>query len=146
MGSTFKPFLYAAALQLGWSPVDLISNQRTTFTFMNRPYAPQPDHDSPFGTVSLSWSGVTSENVAAVWLLYHLTDHLSPVRIQELARQLDMAPRVRDGRTEEYAAYMQRIRDTYGIILSRNYLEHAAFTGAVRALQPDFCFDNRTED
>ena len=83
--------------------------------------------------MSLSWSGVTSENVAAVWLLYHLTDHLSPVRIQELARQLDMAPRVRDGRTEEYAAYMQRIRDTYGIILSRNYLEHAAFTGAVRS-------------
>ena len=146
MGSTFKPFLYAAALQLGWSPVDMISNQRTTFTFMNRPYAPQPDHDSPFGSVSLSWSGVTSENVAAVWLLYHLTDHLSPVRIQELARQLDMAPRVRDGRTEEYAAYMQRIRDTYGIILSRNYLEHAAFTGAVRALQPDFVFDNRTDE
>ena len=146
MGSTFKPFLYAAALQLGWSPVDMLSNQRTSFTFMNRPYAPQPDHDSPFASVSLSWSGVTSENVAAVWLLYHLTDHLSPARIQELARQLDMAPRVRDGRTEDYKEYMQRIRDRYGIILSRGYLEHAAFTSAVRALKPDFVFDNQTEE
>ncbi|MDX9835439.1 MAG: transglycosylase domain-containing protein, partial [Desulfobulbus sp.] len=146
MGSTLKPFLFAAALQLGWNPVDMISNQRTTFTFMNRPYAPQPDHNSPFSSVSLSWAGVTSENVAAVWLLYHLTDHLSPERIQELAKHLDMAPRVSDGRTEEYGQYMQRIRDRYGIILSRNYLEHAAFTSAVRALHPDFVFDNRSDE
>lgn len=146
MGSTFKPFLFAAALQLGWNPVDMLSNQPATFTLLNRPYAPQPDHDSPFSSVSLSWAGVTSENVAAVWLLYHLTDHLSPARIQELARQLDMAPRVRDGSTEDYAAYMRRIRDRYGIIVSRNYLEHAAFASAVRSLQPDFVFDNRLEE
>jgi len=146
MGSTFKTFLFAAALQLGWSPVDMLSNNRDTFIFMNRPYAPQPDHDSPFSSVSLSWAGVTSENVAAVWLLYHLTDHLTPPMIRELAAKVDMAPRVEDGKTEDYQRYKERIRDNYGIILSRQYLDHAAFGGAVRALKPDFVFDNRGDE
>ncbi|WP_310600433.1 transglycosylase domain-containing protein [Desulfobulbus sp.] len=147
MGSTFKTFLFAAALQLGWSPVDMISNSRDTFVFMNRPYAPQPDHDSPFGSVSLSWAGVTSENVAAVWLLYHLTDHLTPPMIRELAAKVDMAPRIdEDGRVEAYQRYRERMRDHFGIQLSRQYLDYAAFGSAVRALQPDFVFDNREEE
>lgn len=146
MGSTFKTFLFAAALQLGWSPVDMLSNNRDSFVFMNRPYAPQPDHDSPFSSVSLSWAGVTSENVAAVWLLYHLTDHLTPPMIRELAAKVDMAPRSGDGKTEDYQRYKERMRDNYGIILSRQYLDHAAFASAVRSLKPDFVFDNRTEE
>lgn len=146
MGSTFKTFVFAAALQLGWNPVDMISNSRQTFMFMNRPYAPQPDHASPFGSVTMSWAGVTSENVAAVWLLYHLTDHLSPAMIREMATQLDMAPRIVDGKTEDYQQYKARIRDRYGIVMSREYLDRAAFSSAVRALKPDFVFDNRTEE
>ena len=146
MGSTFKTFLFAAALQLGWSPVDMISNSRNTFVFMNRPYAPNPDHYSPFDTVSLSWAGVTSENVAAVWLLYHLTDHLTLPMIRELAAKVDMAPRIEDGRSEDYQRYKERIRDNYGIILSRQYLDHAAFASAVRSLKPDFVFDNRGDE
>ncbi|MCL1979852.1 MAG: hypothetical protein FWG62_02100, partial [Proteobacteria bacterium] len=147
MGSTFKIFLFAAALQLGWSPVDMISNSRDTFVFMNRPYAPQPDHTSPFSSVSLSWAGVTSENVAAVWLLYHLTDHLTPPMISELAAKLDMAPRIdEDGRTETYQHYRERMRDHFGIQLSRQHLDYAAFGNAVRAMQPDLVFDNRAEE
>lgn len=146
MGSTFKTFLFAAALQLGWNPIDMLNNNRDTFLFMNRPYAPQPDHDSPFGSVSLSWAGVTSENVAAVWLLYHLTDHLTPAMIRELAVQVDMAPRIENGRAEEYQHYKQRIRDSFGIVMSREYLDHAAFSLAVRSLKPDFVFDNRTSE
>ena len=146
MGSTFKPFLFAAALQLGWSSVDMLNNSRDTFVFMNRPYSPQPDHESPFSAVSLSWAGVTSENVAAVWLLYHLTDHLTPPRIRELATHLDMAPRVEGGGVENYQHYKERIRDKFGIILSREYLEQAAFNSAVKALKPDFLFDNRTNE
>jgi membrane peptidoglycan carboxypeptidase len=146
MGSTFKTFVFAAALQLGWSPIDMLSNSRQTFMFLNRPYAPQPDHDSPFGSVSLSWAGVTSENVAAVWLLYHLTDHLTLPMIRELATQLDMAPRIVDGKTEDYQQYKARMRDRYGIVMTREYLDRAAFSSAVRALKPDFVFDNRTEE
>ncbi|MCI5136072.1 MAG: tetratricopeptide repeat protein, partial [Candidatus Electrothrix sp. AW2] len=40
-------------------------------------------------------------NVAAVWLLYHLTDRLSPAQIQELAKFLDMAPRDDSATTPE---------------------------------------------
>mgnify|MGYP000902538010 FL=1 len=95
-------------------------------------------------SVSLSWAGVTSENVAAVWLLYHLTDHLTLPMIRELAAKVDMAPRITDGTTESYQQYKERIRDKYGIIMSREYLEQASFSSAVRSLQPDFVFDNRT--
>jgi len=147
MGSTFKTFLFAAALQLGWSPVDMINNSRDTFVFMNRPYAPQPDHESPHSSVSLSWAGVTSENVAAVWLLYHLTDHLTPSMIRELAAKVDMAPRVdENGRVEAYQRYRERMRDHFGIQLSRQYIDYAAFASAVRTLQPDFVFESREEE
>jgi membrane peptidoglycan carboxypeptidase len=146
MGSTFKVFLFAAALQLGWSPLDMISNSRQTFMFMKQPYAPQPDHRSPFDEVSLSWAGVTSENVAAVWLLYHLTDHLTLPMIRELAAQVDMAPRVTDGQTESYQQYKERMRDRYGIIMTRDYLEQAAYSAAVRGMKPDMVFDNRGDE
>ncbi len=146
MGSTFKPFLFAAALQLGWSSVDMLSNSRETFIYSNRPYSPQPDHHSPFSSVSLSWAGVTSENVAAVWLLYHLTDHLTPPMIRELAAHLDMAPRLERGEIENYQHYKERIRDEFGIIMSPRYLDQAAFANAVRILKPDFVFDNRTDE
>lgn len=146
MGSALKPFLYGAALQLGWSPLDMLHNQRDVFVFMNQPYFPQPMHESPFEAVSMSWAGVTSENVATVWLLYHLTDHLTPPRLRELAVWLDMAPRVMDGRTEEYQQYMKRIRDDFGIVLTRDVLEEAAFDSAVKALKADFLFDNRSDE
>lgn len=146
MGSTFKTFLLTAALQMGWSPVDMISNSRQTFVFSNRPYSPQPDHNSPFSSVSLSWAGVTSENVAVIWLLYHLTDHLTLPMIRELAAKVDMAPRVVNGKTEDKQRYRERIRDSFGITISRQYLDYAAYAGAVRALQPDFIFDGREEE
>lgn len=146
MGSALKPFLYGASLQLGWSPVDMLRNERDVFVFMNRPYFPQPDHESPFDAVSMSWAGVTSENLATVWLLYHLTDHLTPPRLRELAAWLDMAPRVRGGRSEGYQQYMERIRDDFGIVLSRDVLEQAAFESAVKALKADFLFDNRAAE
>lgn len=146
MGSTFKVFLFAAALQLGWSPLDMISNSRQTFTFMRQPYTPQPDHHSPFSMVSLSWAGVTSENVAAVWLLYHLTDRLDSTKIRELAAQVDMAPRMVDGHPESYQQYKARMRDRFGIVVTRNYLDQAAYSAAVRVLKPDLVFDNRADE
>ncbi|MGI6655845.1 MAG: transglycosylase domain-containing protein [Desulfobulbus sp.] len=146
MGSTFKTFVYAAALQLGWSPLDLLSNTRQDFPFLRQSYSPQPDHFSPFSRVTMSWAGVTSENVATVWLLYHLTDHLNPAMIRELATKLDMAPRVRDGKAETYQAYRARMRDRYGIVVSRANLGEAVFSTAVRSLRPDFVFENRLDE
>ena len=144
MGSTFKTFLFAAALQLGWSPLDELDNQRNVFLFLKEPYFPRPDHKSPFHHVSLSWAGVKSENVAAVWLLYHLTDRLNPKQLHELASFLDMAPRVSQGKEESYQQFSSRIRDTFGIRVTSGALDRAAYELAVQKSEADFVFDGRT--
>jgi len=144
MGSTFKPFLFAAALQLGWNTVDPLDNRRNVFVFMDRPYFPRPDHHSPFQQVSMSWAGVHSENVAAVWLLYHLTDHLTEPRLLDVARRLDMAPRIYDnGDVEAYRLFAARIRDRFGINITRDVLRRAAYEQAVSSLEADFLFEGR---
>jgi membrane peptidoglycan carboxypeptidase len=143
MGSTFKPFLFAAALQLGWNAVDMLDNRRNVFIFMDRPYFPRPDHHSPFDSVSMSWAGVKSENVAAVWLLYHLTDYLTPSRLRELAGYLDMAPRSDKNFTESYRQFKVRIRDHFGIKVNQAALEQAAYDLAVQSLEADFLFEDR---
>lgn len=143
MGSTFKPFLFTAALQLGWTPLDELDNQRNVFLFLGQPYFPRPDHKSPFHHVSLSWAGVKSENVAAVWLLYHLTDRLNPAQLQEMARFLDMAPRNSKGKRETYRQFSSRLRDTFGIRITSGTLDRAAYELAVEKLEADFLFDGR---
>lgn len=143
MGSTLKPFLFTAALQLGWTPLDELDNQRNVFLFLGQPYFPRPDHKSPFHHVSLSWAGVKSENVAAVWLLYHLTDRLNPAQLQEMGRFLDMIPRNNGGRKETYQQFSSRMRDTFGIRITSGTLDRAAYELAVQKLEPDFLFDGR---
>ncbi len=144
MGSTFKPFLFTAALQLGWNSTDLLDNRRNVFVFMDRPYFPRPDHHSPFDRVSMSWAGVNSENVAAVWLLYHLTDYLTPPRLRQVAAYLDMAPRhYEGGGNESYQQFSARIRDTFGIKVDREILSRAAYEQAVKNLETDFLFEDR---
>jgi membrane peptidoglycan carboxypeptidase len=146
MGSTFKPFLFSAALQLGWSAVDHLDNRRNVFVFMARPYFPRPDHHSPFDFVSMSWAGVKSENVAAVWLLYHLTDELTSPRLQEVAAYVDMAPRSKGNKIESYQSFKERMRDRFGIHISRSVLDRAAYQRAIKNLEADFLFDNRSAD
>ena len=143
MGSTFKPFLFSAALQLGWSSIDRLDNRRNLFVFMGQPYFPRPDHHSPFTFVSMSWAGVKSENVAAVWLLYHLTDQLTEPRLAEVAGWLDMAPRKFQGRSESYQRFKERMRDRFGIRVTRNTLDRAAYDRAVKNMEADFLFDDR---
>lgn len=146
MGSTFKTFLFAAALQLGWSPLDKLDNQRNMFLFLQEPYFPRPDHKSPFDYVSMNWAGVKSENVAAVWLLYHLTDRLNPAQLLELATFLDMAPRVTQEKKETYQEFSSRMRDTFGIRITSDTLDRAAYELAIQKLEADFVFDGRTRE
>ncbi len=146
MGSTLKPFLFAAAMQLGWGPVDILNNRSDVFVFMDKPYFPRPDHTSPHDEVTMSWTGVTSENLAAIWLLYHLTDHLTPPRLREVAAQMDMAPRVEDEYVEPYQTFTSRIRDEFGVLVNRGAIKKAAFDKAKKTLRTDFLFDNRLDE
>jgi membrane peptidoglycan carboxypeptidase len=142
LGSVMKPLVYTAALQLGWNSIDALNNYRSLFIYQNQPYFPRPDHKSPHRTVSMNWAGVFSENIATVWLLYHLCDNLSPAQFKELIAHLDMDRR----EFESYAGYSGRIRDNMGIAINEVQLQRAALRKAVRELEPDLIFDGRYDE
>ena len=142
MGSVIKPLVYTAALQLGWNSIDPLDNERNLFVYQDQAYFPRPDHESPHKQVSMSWAGVHSENVATVWLLYHLCDHLTTAQFKELISHVDLDVR----EFESPAGYRQRLRDTLGIRVDREQLYRAAFRQAVINLEPDFIFSNRTDE
>jgi len=142
MGSVIKPLVYTAALQLGWNSTDPLDNERNLFVYQRQAYFPRPDHDSPHKRVSMSWAGVHSENVATVWLLYHLCDRLTTARFKELITHLDLGPR----EYESHAGYRQRLRDSLGIMVDREQLHRAAFRQAVINLEPDLIFNNRLDE
>ncbi|MEQ1569436.1 MAG: transglycosylase domain-containing protein, partial [Myxococcota bacterium] len=106
-GSTWKPLVYHAALQLGWSPDDTVDNTRNVFPFSTTFYYPGPDHE-PADRVSLAWAGVNSENLASIWLLYHLLDKLDGEQLRELAVALDLAQRP-DESLQPYTSRMQQL-------------------------------------
>jgi penicillin-binding protein 1A len=142
MGSAFKPFVFAAALQLGWNTTDMLNNSREVFIFQGQPYYPRPDHNSPYNQVSMSWAGVHSENLASIWLVEHLCDRLSFDDFKEVTGQMGLLPRVRNGVKEPYNLYRTRIRDTYGIVLNRSVLQEVAYNLAVKNIEIDFLFEN----
>jgi membrane peptidoglycan carboxypeptidase len=141
MGSSYKPFVYAAALQLGWNAVDMLANRREVFVFQNQAYFPRPDHEIDNDTVSMSWAGVRSENLASVWLTAHLCDHLSNSQFEDVAAYLGLTPKLVDGEAEPYRSYRARIRDRYGIVITDDVLRQAAFRKTVATIQPDLIFE-----
>ncbi len=142
VGSVFKPLVYMAALQLGWNNLDPLKNRWQAFPYMGRIYIPRPDHPNVQEWVSMTWAGVKSENIATVWLLYHLCDKLNPSQLKELARILDMAPRAGESR----GAYVSRIRDQMGILVTRESLLQAAFEETKEELRADLIFGGRNEE
>ena len=138
LGSVFKPLLYAAAFQLGWSPLDRLCNERRVFPYQGGAYFPRPDHISPHAEVSVAWAGVKSENLASVWLLYHLCDRLTFSQVRRLAESLDLAPRPGEGR----AAYRRRIRDRRGVVVDERRLAWAAYEAAREEVEVSLLFDD----
>lgn len=123
-GSTWKPLVFHAALELGWRPDDALDNQRNVFPFSTTMYYPRPDH-TPEPVVSMAWAGVRSENLASIWLLYHLTDKLDGEQVRVLASALDLARR--EGEDEK--AYRTRIQKA-GVLPTRGRLREVTFLQA----------------
>jgi membrane peptidoglycan carboxypeptidase len=142
MGSVVKPLLYAAAIQLGWNSLDQLNNERDMFIYQKNAYIPRPDHVSPHRRVSMSWAGVHSENVASVWLLYHLCDRLTPAQFKELLAGIGLA---RES-GESYEQYTRRIRDGMGVIVDGGALSRTAFEKAVAASEADLLFEGRQDE
>ena len=142
MGSVIKPLVYFAALQLGWNNLDLLDNERNVFVYQNSAYFPRPDHNSPHRWVSMSWAGVTSENLASVWLLSRLCDQLAPAQFGELLQRLGLSR----AEGESYEQYSLRIRDRLGVLVNQESLLAAAFARAVELTGPDLLFAGRVEE
>lgn len=91
-GSVFKPVVFFAALQLGWSILDRLDNERQIFPFQGRFYYPRGDHDSPYKECSMLWAGTTSENMASVSLTSRLVEKLNFDQYKQLMGTMDLLP------------------------------------------------------
>ena len=136
LGSIFKPIVYACALQLKWNNLDPLKNTRDIYRFEGTAYVPRPDHKPKSDRVSMAWAGANSENLATVWLLYHLTDQLN---MSEFRQVVDLVGLGRKP-DEAYQAYKMRIRDQLGIIVDEKALMEAAFEAAKAQAETDIIF------
>ncbi|MCP4807552.1 MAG: hypothetical protein GY913_15190 [Proteobacteria bacterium] len=140
-GSTWKILVYDAAFNLGWAPTDALDNRRAVFPFTGTWYYPRPDHKSE-DFVSVAWAGVRSENLASIWLLYHLTDRLNPEQIRVLAELTGLSQQKGETRT----AYIERIRDENGVIATRDRLDDAFFGAVKEEVIAGLAFTGHPED
>ncbi len=136
LGSLFKPLVYTAALQLKWNTLDPLINREDLFRFETTMYVPKPDHKPTSEEISMAWAGVHSENLATVWLLYHLTDRLNISEFRQVAQGLGLHRRA----DETYRDYVKRIRDKHGIVVNREALMEASFEASKKEIEADLIF------
>ena len=89
----------------------------------------------------MSWAGVNSENLASIWLLYHLTDKLEAERVRTLAEALDLARR--EG--EDDKAYRLRIQQA-GVLPTRGRVDEALFLQARHDVLGGLALTDHPED
>lgn len=91
-GSTWKPVLYQAALQLGWSASDRLWNEREVYPYQSTFYFPRPDHEDRDREPTMAMASARSENLASIWLLAHLLDPLDSTQIRAVAGAVGLLP------------------------------------------------------
>ena len=75
IGSTIKPFLYALAMENGFSPCDKVMNVQQTYMVAGRPWTPRNGSKSRYGQlVTLKWGLAQSNN----WISAYLMSKLNP--------------------------------------------------------------------
>ncbi|HEX6587817.1 MAG TPA: PBP1A family penicillin-binding protein [Longimicrobiales bacterium] len=80
-GSTIKPFVFAAALEQGWSPTDTVIDEPLELELDGRPWSPGNFDGIFVGPVSLREALVGSRNVPTV----RLAREVGPARVASLA-------------------------------------------------------------
>ena len=135
-GSVFKIPTLLAALQLGWTILDPLYNNRQVFAYQNQVYFPRPDHPIKYPRPSLIWSGIMSENLAFVHLMVHLLDKLSFPQFKQLLAALHLAPKPR----ESPHIYQRRVERRLGVRVDQAGLNQHLLQQAVAITEPDFIF------
>lgn len=142
LGSTWKPVLFEAALQLGWSALDELDNRRGVFPYQTTFYYPRPDHTGAPERVSIAWATTKSENLATIWLLDHLSDPLTEPQFRALAEQVGLAP----DPAEDGDAWVKRVQDK-GVLPTEEGLMAGLFRKVwADEIAPDLLFEGREED
>ncbi len=141
LGSTWKPLLFDAALQLRWATTDSLDNRRALFPYQGWFYYPRPDHKGAPETVSLIWAAAKSENLASIWLLYHLVSPLNLEQLRQLAERVDLVPRSGERRSE----YQARLHKA-GIVPTEARLKAGLFEQVKEDVLVDLAFDGRDEE
>jgi len=113
-GSSWKPLLIALAIQNGWNYRDSIENQWNLFQLGRMYYFPNADHQDRAPRVSLAWAAARSENIASIWLLDHLLDHLTVDQLRNVAATNGYL--AREGESNE--DWSKRMRDSLGLVLN----------------------------
>ncbi len=90
VGSTIKPFLYAMAMENGWTPCDEVINEPRTYHVGNREWTPRNAGSSRLGElVSLRWGLAMSNN----WISAYLLNSLSPTLLVKYLRKFGIKNR-----------------------------------------------------
>ncbi|MFW7380999.1 MAG: transglycosylase domain-containing protein [Oligoflexus sp.] len=140
-GSVFKSVIYFAALQLGWTVLDRLDNERRIFPFQGDYYIPRPDHKSPYNDVSLLWAGVTSENLATVYLTSNLLEKLNFDEFRTLLGAMDLLP------TEDESPrdYHYRVARRVGVQLDNSGIREYMLKRVIEDMRPDLIFSGRMD-
>ncbi len=139
LGSSWKPLLYALALQYHWNYLDNLENEFNVFQYGNQFYFPRPDHKNKGDIVSIAWAATRSENIASIWLLEHLLDKLSDKEFEEVARKNGFAREP----GEERIRFVERLRDKFGLMMKDETKREIEFTKARDALVQRYMNDGK---
>ena len=140
LGSSWKPLLYALALQHHWNYMDELENEFNVFQYVNQFYFPRPDHKNKGDVVTIAWSATRSENIASIWLLEHLLDKLDSNEFAEVAAQNGFAQEA----DEDRKAYFERLRDNFGLIMKEDIKREIEFTRARDALAERYRLEGKS--
>ena len=140
LGSSWKPLLYALALQHHWNYMDELENEFNVFQYVNQFYFPRPDHKNKGDVVTIAWSATRSENIASIWLLEHLLDKLDSNEFAEVAAQNGFAQEA----DEDRRAYFERLRDNFGLIMKEDIKREIEFTRARDALAERYRLEGKS--
>ena len=86
VGSTFKPIVYAAAVERGFQPCDYFANERTTYGSGAGAYTPGNSDGQYGGEYSMTGALVNSVNTVAV----AMTKEVTPRRVLDLAERMGL--------------------------------------------------------
>jgi len=90
VGSTIKPFLYAMAMENGWTPCDEVPNEERTYHYNGKDWTPRNSSKSHYGEmVTLRWGLAQSNN----WVSAYLLNSLSPALLVKYIRKFGIKNR-----------------------------------------------------